>query len=177
MAIPIQISPPGQFSFKSDDWEQWSKRFERFRSACGLKDKSQSVQIDTLIYCMGEQAEEIFNSFVFTPSGEGADATLRYACVKGKFQDHFIARRNIIYERAKFNKCKQNDSETVDQFITRLYNLAEHCDYGTLKEELIRDRIVVGIRDLKLQQKLQLNSELTLEKAKTTVRLNERVQK
>ena len=63
---------------------------------------------------------------------------------------------NVIYERAVFNKCKREEGETVDTFITSLYSLSEHCDYGALREEMIRDRIVVGIRDAALLLKLQL---------------------
>ena len=58
----------------------------------------------------------------------------------------------------------------MDQFITSLYTLAEHCDYGELKDQLIRDRIVVGLRDAKISEKLQLDSALTLEKAVTQAR-------
>ena len=49
--------------------------------------------------------------------------------------------------------------ETVDAFITALYELAEHCSYSELHDEMIRDRIVVGINDPKLSEKLQLNSK------------------
>ena len=40
---------------------------------------------------------------------------------------------------------------------------------------MIRDRIVVGIKDTALSQKLQLESDLTLEKAMITVRQREMV--
>ena len=53
-----------------------------------------------------------------------------------------------------------------------LYSLAENCDYG---EEMIRDRLVVGIRDVRLSQKIQLDSKLTLETAKKTIRQSEAV--
>lgn len=56
--------------------------------------------------------------------------------------------------RARFNRRKQENNETVDEFITDLYHLAENCEYGALQDELIRDRIVVGIRDSKLSEKL-----------------------
>ena len=42
-------------------------------------------------------------------------------------------------------------------------------------DEMIRDRIVVGIRDAKLSEKLQLDAELTLSKAVTQVRQAEAV--
>ena len=49
------------------------------------------------------------------------------------------------------------------------------CNYGDLKDEMFRDRLVVGIRDQELSEKLQLDSELTLEKAKKTIRQKEAV--
>ena len=63
----------------------------------------------------------------------------------------------------------------MDQFITSLYTLAEHCDYGELKDQLIRDRIVVRLRDAKISEKLQLDPALTLEKAVTQARQKEAV--
>ena len=88
----------------------------------------------------------------------------------GKFDAFFGVRTNVILERAKFNK-----GETADTYITVLYGLVENCNYGNLKEEMLRDRIVVGIRDQKLSETLQLDAGLTLEKAKTSVRQREAV--
>ena len=56
-----------------------------------------------------------------------------------------------------------------------LYDLAQHCDYREMKNEMIRDRLVVGIRDSSLSEKLQLDSSLTLETAKKAIRQREAV--
>ena len=56
-----------------------------------------------------------------------------------------------------------------------LYDLAENCDYGDIREEMIRDRLVVGIRDSALSEKLQLDPKLKLEIAKTANRQKEAV--
>ena len=53
----------------------------------------------------------------------------------------------------------------MDNFIIDLYTQVEFCAYGDLKEEIIRDRIVAGIRDARLAEKLQLDADLTLQKA------------
>ena len=50
-------------------------------------------------------------------------------------------------------------------FVMDLYRLAEHCSYGVLHNEMVRDRIVVGLRDAKLSEKLQMDSDLDLDKA------------
>ena len=72
------------------------------------------------------------------------------------------------YLRAnKFHRRRQEDGETMDTFITMWHVMAENCTYGTLKDEMIRDRIVVSLLDAKLSEKLQLDSKLTLTKAIT----------
>ena len=60
----------------------------------------------------------------------------------------------MIYERAKFNSHKQEEGEPVDSFITDLNALAEHCEYKDLHDKMIQDRIVVGLRDASLSEKL-----------------------
>ena len=40
--------------------------------------------------------------------------------------------------------------------------MADDCEYGTLKDELIRDRIIVGVLDDTLSDRLQAKSDLTL---------------
>ena len=70
---------------------------------------------------------------------------------------------------------EQEEGEPIDVFITDLYTLAEHCSYGELHDEMIRDRIVVGIRSAKLSEKLQLDPKLTLETAVTQARQAEAV--
>ena len=44
-----------------------------------------------------------------------------------------------------------------------------------MKEEMIRDQLVVGIRDNSLSESLQTDPDLTLEKAKTKIRQKEAV--
>ena len=46
----------------------------------------------------------------------------------------------MLFVRAKFNSRIQKEGESADSFITSLYGLAEHCGFGTLHDELIRDR-------------------------------------
>ena len=62
-------------------------------------------------------------------------------------------------------------------FITSLHKLIEHCDYGALKDEMIRDKIVVGLCDEQLSEKLQLDPNLTLKRAVDQARQREAVRK
>ncbi len=166
-----QVTPPEAFSFNTPtEWTKWIRRFERFRSASGLSDRTAITQVNTLIYTMGPEADDIFHSFTLSEDEKGD-----YDVVKGKFNSHFVKRTNVIYERAMFNRRIQEEGEAVDVFITALYAQAEKCAYGALKEEMIRDKIVVGIRDTGLSLKLQLDPDLTLQKAVTQTREAESV--
>ena len=56
-----------------------------------------------------------------------------------------------------------------------LYNLTENCNYGNMIEEMIHDRLVVSICNNAVSEKLQLDTKLTLETAKTTIHKKEAV--
>ena len=167
----LQLQPPTPFDFRTpDDWPRWKRRFNHFRVASGLATTAAPQQVSTLLYCLGEEAEAVFVS-----TGLTEDERKDYDAVLGKFDKYFKVRRNIIFERARFNRRTQLEGETAEKYITELYTLADTCEYGDLRDEMIRDRLVVGIRDATLSQQLQLDAELTLEKAKTKVRQREAV--
>ena len=81
------------------------------------------------------------------------------------------------YEPAKFNRRVQQRNEAVEEYINSLYVLIQYCDYGNLRHEMLRDRIVVGLRDVNLSEKLQMNPELTLKQAQDIVRESEAIKK
>ena len=62
-----------------------------------------------------------------------------------------------------------HDGEMAEQYIMALYDLIEFCEYGELKDEMLRDCLVVNIRDGALLEKLQLDSSLTLESVKKVI--------
>ena len=167
----IHFQPPEKFNFKQlDEWPRWLKRFKQFRIASGLSAESQARQVNTLLYCLGEEGEDLLCSTNITE-----EEMKEYSSVRQKLNGFFQVRKNIIFERAKFNRQSQLAGETADQFIASLYNLAESCSYAELKDKMIRDMLVVGIQDMALSEKLQLDTELTLEKAKKVIRQREAV--
>ncbi|XP_023285825.1 uncharacterized protein K02A2.6-like [Seriola lalandi dorsalis] len=94
--------------------------------------------------------------------------------VLGLFDEHFVPKRNVIYERARFHSQTQEAGESVEQYIRHLYELAAHCDFRE-KEEEIRDRLVIGIKDKDLSLKLQMTSDRTLKKGADMARHSELV--
>jgi len=167
----LQLKVPEPFDFKKpEEWPRWKKRFEQYRIASGLGEESDQRQISTLLYCLGEEADDVLSSTNITETQRR-----RYSDVLSKFDSFFHVTKNVIFKRARFNRRIQQEGESAEQYIAALYNLAESCEYGTMKSELIRDRLVVGIRDIGLSERLQADDKLTLDKAKKAIRIKEAV--
>ena len=78
------------------------------------------------------RADDIFHSFKYTER-----ETETYDTVKRKLDEHFVLQRNSIFEHALFNSRRQEPGELVEEFITALYTLIEHCEYGTRCDQMI----------------------------------------
>ena len=69
----VRLNPP--FNFMSpDEWPWWRRRFEQFHSALGLGEESIQKQVNTLLYCLREEAETVLSSTNITT--EDYDAVL-----------------------------------------------------------------------------------------------------
>ena len=88
----------------------------------------------------------------------------------GEVRSSFCEKWKVIFKRAKFNQRRQEEGKPVNDFVTALYCQLEHCCYGDFRDELIRDRIVMGLQDSTLSEKLQLDPTLMLETATTAAR-------
>ena len=100
----------------------------------------------------------------------------KYDKVVEKLDGFFKVRRNTsVFERAKFNRRNQMQGESIEQYITALFNLRETCEFGDLADQLLRDRIIVGIRDTALAERLMLDAKLDLDKVMQLVRQKEAV--
>ena len=65
----------------------------------------------------------------------------------------------------RFWDNKQQEGEPIDQFITKLKTRAKSCEFGDQHDTMLRDRIVFGVSDTQLKERLlRESSDLTLEK-------------
>ena len=83
-----------------------------------------------------------------------------------KFEQYFVPKRNTIHERALFYQRSQQPGESVEAFVRSLHELASHCRFEEKESEHVRDRLISGMLDKDMSQKLQFEQDnLTLEKA------------
>ncbi|KAL7859481.1 hypothetical protein SRHO_G00146280 [Serrasalmus rhombeus] len=66
--------------------------------------------------------------------------------------------------------------ETFDCFMTDLKLKAQSCDFGDLKDSMVRDQIVYGILDKKTRERMLRDDKLTLEEAEKICHASELAQ-
>ena len=88
-------------------------------------------------------------------------------------QEHHNPKPSVIMRRFRFNTCVRQEGESITAYVTRLRDLASHCEYGDSAKELIRDRLVFGVRDDTLQRSLLAAAKLTFDKAYELALLHE----
>jgi Arc/MetJ-type ribon-helix-helix transcriptional regulator len=151
----------------SENWRRFKQQFQIYLVASGSEDKDDPIKIAILLNFAGEDAIEVFNTFEFSA---GDDKKLDK--VIEQFERYCNPRKNVVFERYQFWKITQRDSETVDQFVTRLKNKVKSCEYTSV-DDMVRDKFVFSIQDLTVKERLLREEKLTLEKAISMARAAE----
>ena len=142
----LQLRPPEPFDFKSPDgWLKWKRRFEQYRDASGLSGESDARQVSTLLYCLGEEANDVLASTNISEANKK-----KFSKVMEKFDGFFKVRHNVIFEGARFNQRNQLAGEAAEKYIAELYILAENCDYGTFNRPLKSHSLGVSLTPRRL---------------------------
>ena len=142
-----QIPPPTPMSLKGDvveNWKEFESAWEDYLIATQLDTKltngdgspnpdGRRMVSATLCSIMGPECKRILTTL---PISE-ANRKIPEEVIKA-LRDYFIPQRNVLYERFVFNSTTQKPGETIDQFVIRLRQLAESCEFGDLRDQLIR---------------------------------------
>ena len=70
-----------------------------------------------------------------------------------------------MLERYRFWSRRQQEAETIDQWVMDLRTQANNCEFGDQRELIIRDMLVFGIRDDRTKERLLREAKLTLQAA------------
>ncbi|UYV77926.1 K02A2.6-like [Cordylochernes scorpioides] len=144
----------------AENWRRFKQRLMLYLEATEKATKPDKLKVAILLNFIGEEALEVFNTFHLKE-----DEAENFDLVINKFDDFCEPKKNVIFERFKFFSATQKDGESIDSFITELKGLSTSCEFESQKDSLIRDRIVYGIQDKALQERLLREPNLTLLKA------------
>ncbi|KAK3784424.1 hypothetical protein RRG08_039425 [Elysia crispata] len=124
------------------------------------------------LYMIGRNGREIYNTWTTEETDQD-----KIEVLFNKFDTFCKPKYNVTLERYKFNTGIQQEHETLDEFVTEHTRLAKQCKFENLKEDMIRDRIVVGIRRPEVKDRLLREADLTFEKAMSICRADEESRK
>lgn len=133
----------------SENWKLWRQRFENYLVASEIGKKDESIQVAQLIHYIGVEGIRIYNTFTLNE-----DDNKKLKKVLKCFENHFLPKKNLSYERFKFFTRRQAENEPMEQFITDLKNLALTCELSDLKDSLIKNLIICGLQNEELRLKL-----------------------
>ncbi|XP_067944829.1 uncharacterized protein [Watersipora subatra] len=177
LPLRIKVDTPGHLDFvnASTQWTEWLKRFQRFRNIGGLAEQSNAVQIDSLLYIMGPESEDVYAQLQFT--GDEADRTFK--AVVDAFTAYFQPRRNVLNYRTQFYNRKQSADESAEEYIRSVHTLAVKCrfDAGLTQNDMVKDRLLSGMSDTSLSSELQLDEDVTLDAVISKMRAKEAIVK
>ena len=150
------------------NWKYFKSSWQNYFVALELKKKDPTVQIATLKAVMGKECFQIYEHLPLSDEEHKDLDTILSALT-----EHFELKTNVIYERYIFNSCKQENTKNIESYLARLRKLAATCEYGALLDEMLRDRIVIGISDNQIRARLLRESKLTLQKGLEICRSSE----
>lgn len=159
------LRPPEPVDFKASSlgssWLKWKQQFEIYYLACELDKKPKATQVAILLHAAGPEAQEIAATFSWGASEDKEN----YKQMLEKFTSYCEPRKNVVFERYEFWNRDQKESEPVDTWVTDLRNKATKCEFGDQTTDLLRDKIVFGVRDISLKERLLREPKLSLDKA------------
>ncbi len=165
------IPAPSKMEMKGDlvnNWQYFKRSWENYEVATELTKKSDAIRVATLLSVMGRECYQVYENLPLT-----ADERKKTDTILEKLGNHFEPQRNTIYERYMYNSAMQEAHENIEQFYNRLRKLSSTCNFGTLLDEMLRDRLVIGIKDNPTRARLLREPNLKLDKALDICRSSE----
>eukprot|EP00731_Ephydatia_muelleri_P012303 Em0006g1197a len=149
----------GPYDRNGEEWPVYCERVELYLDANNITNEEQRRAV--FLSTCGASTYQLIRSLVAPskPTDKALDEL--YGIVK----EHLAPAPSSIMQRYTFNARSQKEGESGAEFVAELRRIAQHCEFGTVLEDLLRDRLVCGLRDDRAQRRLLAESKLTFAKA------------
>ncbi|XP_072157649.1 uncharacterized protein [Bemisia tabaci] len=155
LRVPSPLELSGSLS---ENWKRFKESYKNYSIGYELDAKSDAVQVAIFKNIVGEEACELLNTLNLSEAQSSKVSNIIQA-----IDSYIKPKKNLVYSRFLFNSRCQQESEEFEASFLSVKKLADNCDFGTLKAELSRDRLVVGINNKTVQERL-LGEEFDLDK-------------
>lgn len=152
----------------AEDWKKFKRQFSTYLIATETDQKNDSVKVAMFLNLIGDDAYTVYESLGIREADRQ-----NYNVVVKAMEDFCQQRKNTVYERYAFYERKQKDGEPFNTFFMDIKRLVRTCDFGDRENEMLRDRIVMGIAEKRLQTKLLATTNLDYDTAVEKCRAHE----
>lgn len=148
----------GAFDEDVEEFENYVSRVKLFFTANAIKDENRVAVFLTLA---GPKIYSLAKSLLspVDPANETLDNILK------KLSEHFKPKCIVIFERYRFYSRNQKQGESIADFLAAIRALAHTCNFGDSLDDMLRDRLVMGLSNKETQHALLAESDLTLDRA------------
>lgn len=118
------ILPPGRLDMTAniaDNWKVWKQIWTNYMVIASLDSQSSEYKVALFLHRIGVNALKIFDGFQFDCPEDKNDLTK----IIEKFDQFTIGELNETFERYTFNSRNQEESESIDAYVTALRTLAK----------------------------------------------------
>ena len=146
-------------------WKIWLQDFEMYLVASGVTDKKKKRAL--LLYQAGPRVHEIFRQIPDHGDDDDFDTAVN------KLNAYFEPQKHRLYDVYQFRQAKQVETETLDQYYTRLRSLSQNCDFHDPDFEIMVQIVLYGTSSRLRKQALR-DPKISLETLLITGRQLER---
>ena len=188
--VSLPLNPPAPFNPENTPFPLWKEELENYILAAVGDGVSAQRKKAILNATIGERTKKVIANL--EPEKKDTFENLIIA-----LEEFYTVESSDVIERHIFNTLQQIEGENIDAFVTRLRTQASKCSYKIpsitrkievtgqtnpvevtiefkdLTDDLIRDRVIVGLRNDALRARLLRERQLTLETAIAIVRAQE----
>ncbi|XP_047504827.1 uncharacterized protein LOC125049523 [Pieris napi] len=146
------------FDVKNGNWSAYVERVEMYFVANRIED---GVKLPTLIAVMGEDSYDLLS----TLASPKKPSSLTFKEVVNLMETHLQPKPSILAERYRFRQRRQQENESIADYVADLKKLSRFCDFSTTLEDNIRDQFVYGLKSESTRQRLFAEENLCYKKA------------
>ena len=137
-------------------WTQWINRLEQYFICNKITDDTQMVAC--LFYLGGERLHQIHGTLKEVTLPETCNT--EYKKAKQRLDTYFNPKKNPVLEIFNFMQAKQEQHETIQQYVSRLRMLSEFCEFGESTNKWIIAQVITYCKSDKLRREFLAKSNI-----------------
>ncbi|UYV63828.1 K02A2.6-like, partial [Cordylochernes scorpioides] len=149
-----------QFKEYNEETETFETFYERLEQFLILEEAGDEKKKAYLLTLMGSKTYGVLKNLCspILPKDKTFDNLIDI------LKRHFSPKRSIVVERFIFFKRMQLKEESISDYLVEIKRLASSCNFGNFLEDSLRDKMVCGLYNAKIQNRILSEGDISLAK-------------